>query len=89
MTNICHALGCTKACKPTELMDTAHWQMVPLALRQAVWATYQPGQERTKRISRAYLQAVAMTVLAVAEQEGRAIPEIWRQMAAGKQEKRA
>jgi hypothetical protein len=89
VAHICHAIGCTKACKPTELMDKAHWQMVPLPLRQAVWAAYQPGQERTKRVSRAYLQAAAMAVLAVAEQEGRDIPEIWWQMAAGKQEKRA
>jgi hypothetical protein len=70
-------------------MDKAHWQMVPLPLRQAVWAAYQPGQERTKRVSWAYLQAAAMAVLAVAEQAGRDIPEIWWQMAAGKQEKRA
>jgi hypothetical protein len=89
VAHICHAIGCTKACKPTALMDQAHWQMVPLPLRQAVWAAYQPGQERTKRVSRAYLQAAARAVLAVAEQEGRDIPEIWWQMAAGKQEKRA
>lgn len=89
MAHICHAIGCTQPCRPTELMDKAHWQMVPLPLRQAVWAAYQPGQERTKRVSRAYLQTAAMAVIAVAEQEGRDIPEIWWQMAAGKQEKRA
>ena len=89
MAYICHAIGCTKPCKPTELMDKAHWQMVPLPLRQAVWAAYQPGQERTKRVTWAYLQTAARAVIAVAEQEGRDIPEIWWQMAAGKQEKRA
>jgi hypothetical protein len=85
----CHAIGCTKPCRPNELMDTAHWQMVPLPLRQAVWAAYQAGQERTKRVTWAYLQATAKAVIAVAEQEGRDIPEIWWQMATEKQEKRA
>jgi hypothetical protein len=66
-------------------MDKAHWHMVPLLLRQAVWGTYQPGQDRTKRVSRAYLQVAAMAVITVAEQEGRDIPETWRQMATGKQ----
>jgi hypothetical protein len=70
-------------------MDKTHWQMVPLPLRQAVWAAYQPDQERTKRVSWAYLQTAARAVIAVAEQEGRDIPDIWWQMAAGKQEKRA
>jgi hypothetical protein len=86
---ICHAIGCTKSCKPNELMDKAHWQMVPLPLRQAVWAAYQASQERTKRVTWAYLQAAAKAVIAVAERERRDIPEIWWQMAAGKQEKRA
>jgi hypothetical protein len=70
-------------------MDKAHWQMVPLPLRQAVWAAYQPGQERRKRVTWAYLQAVARAVIAVAEQEGRDIPQLWWQMTAEKQEKRA
>jgi hypothetical protein len=70
-------------------MDKAHWQMVPVPLRQAVWAAYQAGQDRTKRITWAYLQAAAKAVIAVAEQEGRAIPQLWWQMATGKQEKRA
>jgi hypothetical protein len=89
VAHICHAIGCTKPGRPTELMDKAHWQMVPLPLRQAVWAAYQPGQERTKRVSRAYLQAAAIAVIAVAEREGHDVPEIWWQLATGKQEKRA
>lgn len=89
MAGICHAIGCTKPCQPNELMDKAHWQMVPLPLRQEVWATYQPNQERTKRTTWAYLQAAARAVIAVAEQEGRDIPAIWWQMAAGKQAQRA
>ena len=60
---------------------------MPFPLRQAVWAAYPPGQDRTTRVSWAYLQAAAMAVIAVAEQEGRAIPAIWWQLAAGKQEK--
>jgi hypothetical protein len=62
---------------------------VPLPLRQAVWAAYQPSQERTRRVTWAYLQTAARAVIAVAEQERRDIPEIWWHMAAGKQEKRA
>ena len=89
MARICHAIGCTKPCKPNELMDKVHWQMVPVPLRQAVWTSYHANQERTKRVTWAYLQATAKAVIAVAEQEGHAIPDIWWQMAAGKQEKRA
>ena len=38
--------------------------MVPLPLRQAVWTAYQPGQERTKRVTWTYLQATAKAVIA-------------------------
>jgi hypothetical protein len=89
VAGICHAIGCTKPCQPNELMDKAHWQMVPVPLRQAVWTAYRASQDRTKHVTWTYLQAAAKAVIAVAEREGRAIPEIWWQMAAGKQEKRA
>ena len=52
MAHICHAIGCTQPCRPTELMDKAHWQMVPLPLRQAVWAAYQPGLSPDRRHGR-------------------------------------
>jgi hypothetical protein len=38
------------ACRP-------HWFMLPKRLRDAIWATYRPGQEITKDPSPAYLEA--------------------------------
>lgn len=32
-----------------------HWYALPQALRNKVWATYQPGQEASKTPSREYL----------------------------------
>jgi hypothetical protein len=37
-------------CKP-------HWFRLPKHLRDRIWATYQPGQERTMTPSAAYLEA--------------------------------
>jgi hypothetical protein len=57
------------------LMCRRHWRMVPRALRAAVWATYQSGQERldgTAPIpSVAYLAAATAAIAAVAIQEHR------------------
>ena len=46
MSHICHAKGCGDPCPPKHLMCKRHWFMVPKALREAVWDTYSPGQER-------------------------------------------
>lgn len=66
----CHARGCSRAVHPRLLMCWRHWRMVPKALKDAVWATYRPGQEETKDPSPAYLAAAEAAVAAVAAQEG-------------------
>ena len=63
--------------------------MLLIGLLETNTIGYQAGQERTKRVTWAYLQAAAKAVIAVAEQEGRDIPQLWWHMATGTQEKRA
>ncbi len=57
----CHWPGCGKQVPPAMWGCKAHWFMLPRALRNKVWATYQPGQEKTMTPSAAYL-AVAKEV---------------------------
>lgn len=35
----------------------AHWYALPQRLRSKIWATYQPGQEKTMTPSREYVAA--------------------------------
>lgn len=43
--------------------------MVPESLRDAIWATYRPGQERDMMPSPEYLDVAMQAVIAVAEKE--------------------
>lgn len=52
------------------LMCKKHWYMVPRALRDRVWETYRPGQERDKSPSSEYMIAHHEAVAAVAKAEG-------------------
>lgn len=72
----CHAVGCSKSCKPAFLMCGPHWAKVPRADQRAVWATYRQGQERDLDPSPEYLQAAMEAVIAVAIQEGYSDAEI-------------
>lgn len=67
--HLCHARGCEKSVPPRMLMCLPHWRMVPRALQLRVWATYRPGQERTKDPSPEYVDAAMAAVNAVAEIE--------------------
>ena len=88
MARTCHAIGCTKPCRPNELMDNEHWHMVPLPLRRLSGRPINRARNAPSALP-GPIQAAAKAVIAVAEREGRDIPLIWWQMAAGKQEKRA
>lgn len=70
MPHTCHAVECEVAVAPQMLMCRRHWFMVPLKLRNRVWATYQDGQCDTFDPTSAYCQAAKA---AVAEKEGRTI----------------
>lgn len=65
----CHARGCKIAVPPRMLMCSRHWRMVPWALRDAVWATYSPGQELRKDPTPAYRKAALAAIEAVALRE--------------------
>lgn len=73
MAHTCHAIACEKPVPPQMLMCKKHWFMVPLKLRNRVWATYRDGQCDTFDPSSAYCQAAKAAVLAVAEHEGRSV----------------
>lgn len=53
----CHWPGCKVQVKPALYSCRRHWFTWPEHIRNAIWAAYQPGQERTKRPSAAYLEA--------------------------------
>jgi hypothetical protein len=57
----CHWPGCPRQVPPAMWGCKEHWFKLPKRLRDKVWATYRPGQERTMTPSRAYL-AVAREV---------------------------
>ena len=82
----CHALECTVEIPPHLLMCKRHWMAVPVPLRRAVLITYRPGQERTKVTSVAWRQAAARAIMAVADTEGIAVPPIYYQMAAKRED---
>ncbi len=70
MAHTCHARNCTRAVPPKMLMCRQHWFTVPRPLRDAVWATYRPGQEVDKDPSPEWIEAADAAIDAVAEREG-------------------
>lgn len=68
----CHARSCEVHVPPKMFMCRPHWRMVPYGLRVAIWAAYQPGQERldgTAFPSEEYLEVTREAIDAVAEKE--------------------
>jgi hypothetical protein len=63
-------MGCNVPVQPRMLMCRPHWAKVPAKDKRAVWATYEPGQERRKDPSAAYLRAAIEAVIAVAIKDG-------------------
>lgn len=51
----CHWPGCDKQVPPAMWGCKAHWFKLPKSLRDQIWATYRPGQEKTMTPSKAYL----------------------------------
>lgn len=52
----CHWPGCEQQVRPALWGCAKHWFMLPKALRDRVWAAYQPGQEVTMTPSAEYLE---------------------------------
>lgn len=67
--HLCHARGCPRRVSPAMLMCRRHWWMVPKDIREAVWASYQPGQEIGKEPSGEYITAARAAIDAVAKRE--------------------
>ena len=53
----CHWPGCTKPVPPAMWGCKTHWFRIPKPLRDRIWATYRPGQEKTGTPTRAYVEA--------------------------------
>lgn len=53
----CHWPGCTVQVPPAMWGCKPHWFRLPKRLRDAIWDTYEPGQEQTLTPSAAYLAA--------------------------------
>jgi hypothetical protein len=62
MVHLCHARGCKTPVPPKMFMCKRHWFMLPKRTRDAVWATYRPGQEVTKDPSPEYMDVTAEAI---------------------------
>jgi hypothetical protein len=56
-SHTCHWPGCAKQVPPAMWGCKPHWFALPKNLRDAIWCSYQPGQEETLTPSHAYLDA--------------------------------
>lgn len=56
MSHTCHWPGCPKEVPPKLWGCAKHWFTLPKRLRDAIYATYVPGQEITKTPSPLYLE---------------------------------
>lgn len=59
--HVCHWPGCTEQVTPAKWGCRRHWFMLPKVLRDKIWATFRPGQERDMKPSPEYV-AVAREV---------------------------
>lgn len=66
--HVCHAQGCTKHVPPRMFMCKPHWSALPKAMRDRIWDTYVPGQERRMDPTSEYLDA-AMDAVAYLARE--------------------
>lgn len=53
-------------------MCKKHWFSLPKKLRDAIWATYRPGQCDDMRITHEYAEAARNAIRYVADKEGKA-----------------
>lgn len=68
--HLCHAEGCTRPVPPKMFMCKPHWFALPKETRDAVWATYRPGQEVDKDPSDEYLAVAIEAINWLAHKEG-------------------
>lgn len=56
-SHTCHWPGCGKQCPPAKWGCFGCWKKLPKSIRDAIWAAYRPGQEKTMTPSREYVLA--------------------------------
>lgn len=66
-SHTCHWPGCNAQVPPAMWGCRTHWFKLPIALRDAIWAAYRPGQERDMRPSEAYIAAARAAEAWIAE----------------------
>lgn len=71
MPHRCHATGCAREVPPRMFMCRSHWFSLPKPIRDAIWATYRPGQERDKLPSREYVENARTAIAYIEEKESR------------------
>lgn len=64
----CHWPGCNKQVPPAMWGCSTHWFKLPKRLRDRIWATYRPGQEKDMSPSDAYMDAARDVQAWIAEQ---------------------
>jgi hypothetical protein len=66
----CHWPGCEKPVPPAMWGCKTHWYALPKNLRDEIWKTYRPGQEKTLSPSRDYLEVARKVQNWIASQQG-------------------
>ena len=61
-THECPVIGCTKRVPNARLLCGEHWRALPKVYKNAIYAAYRPGQERTGCYSPSYARAVRAVV---------------------------
>lgn len=65
----CHWPGCDTQVPPAMWGCRKHWYRLPGHIRNQIWKTYRPGQERDQRPSRDYIEAAQAAQAWIATQE--------------------
>lgn len=69
-SHTCHWPSCGKQIPPAMWGCSTHWFRLPKALRDKVWAAYEPGQEVSMTPSRSYLDVAREVDLWIREHGG-------------------
>jgi hypothetical protein len=77
----CMAVGCELGIPPKRVFCPDHWFAVPAALRVRVLNELDAWLASRSDPSPDWRKACAAAVVAIAEREGRAVPDFFRQMA--------
>lgn len=70
LNHTCHAMACPARVPPAMFMCKGHWFQLPKDMRDAVWATYVPGQEDRMDPTEAYLNVTQRAIRWLAIREG-------------------